>query len=68
MAKKSRPRKDFPYYKVQVFSDRQFCWVDARKEAFGELEDAKTFIARVIDSNKVRIQVVEEKKRYILEE
>jgi hypothetical protein len=68
MAKKSRPRKIFPYYKVQIVSPRQLCWIDARKKAFDSLDEAKGFIGATLTQKTWRILEVEAHGRRVIEE
>ena len=64
----TKRRTDFPYYKVQELSDRMLCWVDARKEAFSDLAEARRFAAEHVQPRKSRIVVVERDGRRVLEE
>jgi hypothetical protein len=60
-------RKDYPYYKVQVFDSRSLAWID-EKRGFGSLEDARSFIEERFQDKRCRIMVVDEKGRRPLEE
>lgn len=68
MGKPTKRRSVFPYFKVQVRSNRLLCWVDARKEAFDSLDDAKAFIASELVKQQSRIIVVNANCRRILEQ
>lgn len=67
MKKPRRWRKDFPYYKVQVFNNIFKSWKDER-QAFDTIKEAKEYISKKLSSLSTRIIVVEEKDRYVLEE
>jgi hypothetical protein len=41
MSKPSKPRKNFPYYKVHVYKTKTLSWTDARKKAFDTLSEAE---------------------------
>jgi len=60
-------RLDFPYYKVHKRDKKLLSWIDARKEAFASLEEAKRFIVEELNGEESRILVVEKNKRYIFE-
>jgi len=62
----SKPRTQFPYYKVQLYSARQCSWVDGRKEAFDSLEDAQAYIRQQPSGQQFRILIVEAKSRRVL--
>lgn len=69
MSKAGKRRKIFPYYKVLTMSDISLSWVDARREAFDTLEEAKRFIAQNLVGKSSRVIVVEgERSRRVLEE
>lgn len=60
-------RRDFPYYKVQVFSDRLLAWID-EKRAFSTVQDATRHISNRLFGRRCRIIVVEKKGRRPLDE
>lgn len=69
MGKAGKRRKVFPYYSVQTISELSFCWVDARKEGFDTLEEAKEFIANELAGRSSRVTIIEgERDRRVLEE
>jgi hypothetical protein len=68
MGKASRPRTQFPYYKVHVLDPEKLAWVDGRKEAFESLAEAKSFIADVLQHREARIFVVTSRGRSVYEE
>ena len=69
MSKAGKRRKVFPYYKVLTMSNVSLSWVDARKEAFDTLEEAKIFITQELGDKPSRVIVVEgERSRRVLEE
>jgi len=49
-------------------SEKALCWVDARKEAFNSLEEAKEFIAKELAGRSSRITIIEgQRSRRILQ-
>lgn len=66
MRKLRRWRKDYPFYKVQVFDERIASWKDERK-IFDSVEDAQQHIAKNISSRTVRIVVIERTGRHLLQ-
>jgi precorrin-4 methylase len=66
MRKLRRWRKDYPYYKVQVFDDHIASWKDERK-IFDTVEEAQQHIARKISPRTSRIVVVEKAGRHPLQ-
>lgn len=68
MGKPSRPRSNFPYYKVHVFDKKNLAWIDARKEAFDSLNDAKLYISEKLSKRKSRILIVTERGRKVYRE
>ena len=67
MAQSKGWRKDYPYYKVQVFDDRSLAWMD-EKRGFATLDDARSYIRQELAGRKCRIMVVDEKGRRPLDE
>lgn len=68
MGKPAKRRTIFPYYKVLTRSDVSLAWVEARKEAFNSLEEARAFIARDLAPRPGRVLIVEgERSRRVLE-
>ena len=66
MRKPRRWRKQFPYYKVQVFDEIINSWKDERK-AFDTVEAAREHIAGHVFPRAARIVVVESTGRHALE-
>jgi len=63
-----RPRKDFPYYKVQYLENPVFGWKDYTK-SFQERKEADSFMSEKKKGSKFdhRIMIVEStRKRYPL--
>lgn len=60
-------RKDYPYYKVQVFDPRSLAWMD-EKRGFGSLDEARSCIQQRLADRQCRIMVVDEKGRRPLED
>lgn len=67
MGKATLRRTDFPYYKVQEYVERKLAWMDARKEAFSDLAEARAFLALHVAPRPHRIIIVERNGRRILE-
>jgi hypothetical protein len=65
MGKPSKPRTKFPYYKVHIYDDTKLAWVDARREAFNTLEEAKLYIDEALTNRKARILEVSERGRHV---
>ena len=65
MGKPSKPRTDFPYYKVHVYDTTRLAWVDARREAFDTLEDARAYIAEKLPTRQARIYEITERGRHV---
>lgn len=65
MRKPRRWRKEFPYYKVQVFKNVFQSWKDERR-AFDTVEEAKDYINKKLKCVSTRIIVVQEKERHVL--
>jgi hypothetical protein len=68
MGKPSKPRTKFPYYKVHIYDDVKLAWIDARKEAFNTLEEAKIYIDEALPNQKARILEVNERGRHVYNE
>jgi hypothetical protein len=66
MPKPRRWRKEFPYYKVQVFDEIVESWKDERK-TFETVEAAHEYIAKVILLPAARVVVVESTGRHVLD-
>ena len=66
MGKPAKPRTKFPYYKVQVFDNRNLSWKDFRREAFDTLDDAEKYVDAQGTKQRLRILVVEERQRHPL--
>ena len=69
MRKPRRWRKQFPYYKVQVFDHTVNSWIDERR-VFDTVEAAQSYIADKIPPQApqaARILVVETKGRHVLD-
>lgn len=64
----SARRSEFPYFKVQRIDPRVLAWMDARKEAFNTLEEARRFIAEQVAPQAARIIIVEREGRRVLED
>jgi hypothetical protein len=64
--KPRRWRKNFPYFKIQLYNDVVISWMDEPR-AFDTLEDAQDAIKEKYKDKKSRIIVVEEKGRRIWE-
>jgi hypothetical protein len=65
-----RPRRQHRrhvYYKVQIFSTSSLTWTD-EKSAFDEISSARDHISKILGGKKTRIMVVDDKRRYPLEE
>lgn len=67
MPKPRRWRKNFPYYKVQIFNEIVYAWKD-EKDAFDSVDAANSYIAERAKPPRVaRIVVVEgERDRHVL--
>lgn len=65
--KATRRRTDFPYYKAQEYVEVKLAWMDARKEAFKDLAEARAFLVANVAPKRHRIIVVEANGRRILE-
>ena len=66
MRKPRQWRKQFPYYKVQVFDQTVNSWKDERK-VFDTVQAAQHYIADEIAPRSARIMVIENKGRHLLE-
>jgi hypothetical protein len=67
MGQAGKRRKVFPYYTVQTISEKSFCWVDARKEAFDTLDEANDFIGKLLAGRPSRVTIIEgERSRRVL--
>lgn len=66
MRKPRRWRKQFPYYKVQVFDHTVNSWKDERK-VFDTIEAAQAYIEDRIAPQAARILVIETKGRHVLD-
>jgi len=66
MRKPRRWRKQFPYYKVQVFDQTVNSWKDERR-VFDTVEAAQSYIADEIAPHAARILVIETKGRHVLD-
>ena len=60
-------RKDYPYYKIQVFNPRSLAWID-EKRGFGRLDDARSYIETRLANQQCRIIVVDADGRRPLDE
>jgi len=58
-------RKDFPYYKVQLFNRTFVSWTDGQ-DAFSSIEEAREYIKRGKTEANARIVAVERDRRYVL--
>jgi len=67
MGKPSKRRSAYPYYRVQKFETKSMAWMDARKEGFDELEEARIYIQTSVTPSKGRIIIVEAHGRRVLE-
>ena len=65
--KPRRWRKDFPYYKVQIFSVLSTSWTD-QPRAYDSVEEAQEAIRRKFATQQARIVEVEEDGRHVLED
>ena len=65
MPKLRRWRKEFPYYKVQVFDEVVNSWKDERK-IFDTPKAARDYIAKETTSQAARILVIEANGRHVL--
>jgi cytochrome P450 len=65
MPKPRRWRKDFPYYKIQVFNETVQSWKDERK-IFQTIDAAADYIRQEIAPRRARIMVVERTGRHVL--
>jgi hypothetical protein len=65
MSKPRRWRKQFPYYKIQVFDQVINSWKDERK-VFDSVENAREYIAQKIAPRIAHIVVVEKTGRHVL--
>jgi hypothetical protein len=54
----------YPYYKVQYWDKRSFCWMDVQKVSYKTQKEAED---NFIDNKKCRVMIVEEKRRYPIE-
>ena len=66
MKRYNQRRKDYPYYKVQVYDKSSLSWIDKQK-AYITIKDAKDYIDKKGLHEVARIMVVDEKRRYALE-
>ena len=58
-------RKDFPFYKVQVFDIKLGTWKDEHR-TFNSTEDAQAYIERNKISGQTRLVRIEEKSRQVV--
>ena len=65
--KPRRWRKDFPYYKIQVFNKIFNAWQDEPR-AYSTVEDARAVMKTRLSGHTTRIMVVEHNSRHVLEE
>jgi hypothetical protein len=63
--KPRRWRKDFPYYKIQLFNDIFSSWKDEPR-AYDDVEEARAAIQSKFLDRKARIMVVERNGRHVL--
>lgn len=68
MGRISKPRSKFPYYKVHIFNNTKLVWIDARKEAFDTLQEAKLYITEKLSDQQTRILEVTERARRVYNE
>jgi hypothetical protein len=50
---------------VHIYDDTKLAWVDARREAFNTLEEAKLYIDEALTNRKARILEVSERGRHV---
>jgi hypothetical protein len=55
---KQRPRKEYPYFKVQVYEPKLAAWQDLPK-AHQSLSEAQAFIGQKCGGCQTRIMIVE---------
>ena len=65
--KPRRWRKDFPYYRIQLFNDILNSWKDEPR-AYASVEQAREKIKLKFANRKTRIMVVERASRHVLED
>jgi len=65
MRKPRKRRKDFPYYKIQVYNETVKSWKDIQK-AFGTVKAAESYIVEKVAPQTTRIMVVEREGRHVL--
>jgi hypothetical protein len=58
-------RKDFPFYKVQIFDIKLGTWKDEHR-TFNSTEDAQAYIERNKISGQTRLVRIEEKSRQVV--
>ena len=61
-----RRRRNYPYYKIQVFDDLTKVWKDERK-VFDTAEEAQNYIRTELTDKSARIMVVERNNSYVLD-
>ena len=62
-----RHRRNYPYYKIQVFNEVLQSWKDERK-VFESVEGAQEHITRNIAPRQARIMTIQREYRHPLEE
>jgi hypothetical protein len=65
MQKQRTRRKDFPFYKVQVFDIKLGTWRDEHR-TFDTTEDAQAYIKRNKITGDTRLVRIEEKSRQVV--
>lgn len=65
--KPRRWRKDFPYFKIQLFNNVVNSWMDEQK-AYASVEEAKSAKVTKFSGELTRIVVVESNGRRILQD
>ena len=63
--KQRKRRKDFPFYKVQVFDIKLGTWKDEHR-TFDTTEDAQAYIKRNKISGDTRLVRIEERSRQVI--
>ncbi len=64
--KPRRWRKDFPYYKVQIYDEVVKSWTD-QPRAYATLAEARSMIRARLVNCRARIVVVERESRRVLD-
>jgi hypothetical protein len=65
MRKSQKRRKDFPYYKIQVYNETVKSWKDIQK-AFKTVKTAEGYIAEKVAPQTTRVMVVDREGRHVL--